>query len=52
MCVLTNQIILEAAIVRNNLEKVICNIRWIPVGMEVSYLAWKAAKKQKKAGRS
>lgn len=52
MCMLTNQFVLEAAIVRNELEKVICNIRWIPVEMEISYLAQKAAKKQAKAERS
>lgn len=52
MCMFTNQIVLEAAIARNNLEKVICNIRWIPVGMEISYLTRKAAKKRAKAGKS
>lgn len=52
MCMLTNQFVLEAAIARNNLEKVICNIRWVPIEMEISYLARKVAKKQAKAGRS
>lgn len=52
MCMFTNQIILEAAIVRNNLEKVICSIRWIPVGMKISYLTRKVARKQAKTGRS
>lgn len=52
MGMITNQIVLDTAIVKNKLQKVICTIRWIPVGMEISYLAWKTAKKQAKAGRS
>lgn len=52
MCMLTNQMVLDVAVVRIRLEKVICSIRWIPVEMEISYLARKAAKKQAKAERS
>lgn len=52
MGMIKHQIVLDTAIVKNKLLMVACNIRWIPIELEISHLERKAARNQKKAGKS